>query len=138
MPQKWGEDTLQQIALKLVIYLMENEGSHTLSKLSEKFNISKQSISRTLRLPELLYFGEIIEEKQGKEKCYRLDKSRFLNRLLRWTPKKEGLGKSFSYRQSLSEGIMQEKKSLEAALNSLVLPVLAWLEANCIKLGLSL
>lgn len=83
MPKKQSDNTPTQNAISLLVYLLENDQFHTLSHLAEKFNISKQSISRMLEREDFAFFGRLIKEKSGKEVIYRIDKSALLKRLLR-------------------------------------------------------
>lgn len=83
MPRKESDNTPTQTAISLLVYLLENGESHSLTNLAEKFNVSKQTISRTLERGDLTFFGKLIKEKSGKEVVYRLDKSSLLKRLMR-------------------------------------------------------
>lgn len=83
MPKKESDNTPTQTAIGLLVYLLENEGSHSLTNLAQRFNVSKQTIGRTLERGDLTFFGKLIKEKVGKEVEYRLDKSSLLKRLMR-------------------------------------------------------
>lgn len=67
MPKKLSDNTPTQNAINLLVYLLENDRFHSLSHLTEKFNMSKQSISRLLEREDFTFFGKLIKEKSGKE-----------------------------------------------------------------------
>ena len=90
MPKKITDDTPTQTAIRLFVYLLENEGIHTLSELADRFEISKQTVSRSLERPDWSYFGKLIKERIGKEVIYSFDKTNLVSKMKRRDNKSDG------------------------------------------------
>lgn len=83
MPKKDTDNTPTDTAIKLLVFLLENERGYSLTRLAERFNVSKQTIIRTLERHDLSFFGRLVKETVNRESVYRLDKSNLLKRLVR-------------------------------------------------------
>lgn len=110
MPKKFSDNTPTQNTIKLLAYLLENDHFHTLTELAGRFEISKQTVIRSLERHDFGFFGELIKEKQGKEVAYRMEKSRAFNRLMRATYKADA-GNRVSIKSKSQE--LRTPKSLE-------------------------
>lgn len=143
MPKKLGDYTPTQITIKLLVCLLENDRFYTLSELSEKFEISKPTVIRSLERPDLTFFGKLIKQKLGREVAYRIDKSKLLSRLMRAPSKPESQTGPISKKNYCTakkgegeRGILREKKKeifkfdvmRGASSNPLVLAVLEYME----------
>lgn len=94
MAKKLGDNTPSQTTIRILVCLLENDRFHTLGELAEKFEVSKQTVIRTLERQDLSFFGKLTKEKLGREVAYRIDKSSLLTRLARAQPRIEEHGKA--------------------------------------------